>query len=113
MKIITKEIENKMDKAPLYSKDGMGKDAPVICKIFNPYSDHRFYILEAGKKLENGDREIYVLTTCCGEKEYGYMMLSDLTETKVNVHGYRLPLERDKWFSGTVADALIDSGIAA
>ena len=112
MKMITKAIETLMDKYPLYSQDGKGKDAKVLFKAFNPYGAHTWYVLEAGEKLDNGDRELFVLSTACGEKEYGYMMLSDLTETKVNVFGMRMPLERDMYFKGTVADALKDAGIA-
>lgn len=112
MKMITKDIENKMARFPLYSQEGKGKDAKVLFKVFNPYGGQSWYVLEAGQ-VSDGDRMLFVLTTNCGDAEYGYMMLSDLTDTKVNVHGYLLPLERDKWFSGTVADALKESGVAA
>ena len=111
MKLITKEIERMMDRYPLYSQDGKGKEAKVLFKVFNPYGGQSWYVLEAGA-LENGDRELYAMMTCGGEKEYGYLMLSDLTDTRVNVAGCRLPLERDKWFSGTVADALRDARVA-
>lgn len=36
---------------------------------------------------------------------------SDITKTKVRFGGYELPLERDRWFKGTVADALKDAGV--
>ena len=39
MKLMTKEIEKKLEKAPLYSKDGQGKDAEVVCKFFAPWSN--------------------------------------------------------------------------
>ena len=39
-------------------------------------------------------------------------MLSDMTETKVDVFGYSMPLEHDMYFSGTVMDAKKDAGIA-
>ena len=109
MKIVTKEIEKLMDKYPLYSQDGKGNDAKVLFKAFNPYGGESWYVLEAGEKQPDGDRELFVLTTVGGDKEYGYMMLSDITETTVNVFGYRMHLERDKFFSGTVADALKDA----
>ena len=111
MKMITKAIEKSLDKYPLYSQDGKGAEAKVLFKAFNPYGAHTWYVLEAGEKLDNGDRELFVLSTDGYEKEYGYMMLSDLTETKVNFHGCRLPLERDMYFNGTVADALKDAGL--
>lgn len=112
MKMITKDIERLMDRYPLYSQDGKGNAAKVLFKVFNPYGAQSWYVLEAGPVGENGDRELYALVTGCGEKEYGYLMLSDLTDTRVNVYGSRMPLERDKWFSGTVADALKDAHVA-
>ena len=113
MKIITKDIERLMDKYPLYSQDGKGNDAKVLFKAFNPYGGQSWYVLEASEPYEDGDRRLFVLSTVNGEKEYGYMMLSDITDTTVNVFGYRMHLERDLYFSGTVADALKDAGIDA
>ena len=112
MKLITKAIENKFSKFPLYSQDGKGDKAAVIAKFFNPYGDGTWYVLEAGEAMENGDRELYALCVFHGEAEYGYLMLSDLTDTKVRVWGHEMPLERDLYFSGTVADAKRDAGIA-
>ena len=111
MKIITKEIEKKFAKFPLYSQDGKGDNAEVIFKAFNPYGGQSWYILEAGEEVD-GDRELFALMCANGEAEYGYMMLSDITETKVNVFGYKMPLERDKWFNGTVADAKREENVA-
>lgn len=111
MKMITKEIEKKMDKAPLYSKDGKGEDAEVIFKVFNPYGAQSWYVLEAGEVV-NGDRELFVYMAACGEGEYGYIMLSDLTNTKVTVWGHKMPLERDMYFKGTLADAKRDANVA-
>ena len=111
MKMITKEIERLMDRYPLYSQDGKGDAAKVLFKVFNPYGGQSWYVLEAGP-VEDGDREIFVLSTNVGEKEYGYMMLSDLTDTRVNVFGCQMPFERDKYFSGSVADALKDACVA-
>ena len=112
MKMITSEILRQMDKFPLYSQDGKCDAAKVLFKVFNPYGGQSWYVLEAGPADEKGDREIFVLSTNLGEAEYGYMMLSDLTDTKVNVFGCQMPLERDKWFKGTVADALKDARVA-
>ena len=67
MKLVTKEIERKFEKYPLYSQDGKGDDAIVICKFFNPYGAESWYVLEAGEKQEDGDRELFVLATCLGE----------------------------------------------
>ena len=113
MKIITKEIEKLMDKYPLYSQDGKGNNAKVLFKAFNPYGSETWYVLEASAPTEDGDRELFVLSPDgFGGCEYGYMMLSDITKTTVNVFGYRMPLERDKYFKGTVADAKKDMNVA-
>lgn len=110
-KMITKPIEKLMDKYPMYSQDGKGEDAVVLFKVFNPYGAMSWYVLEAGEPDDRGDRELFVLVTNLGEKEYGYCRLSDLTDTTVNVFGYRMHLERDRYFKGTVRDALIDARI--
>ena len=36
MKLLTKELEKKFEKYPLYSQDGKGLDAEVIAKFYNP-----------------------------------------------------------------------------
>jgi len=109
--IVTAEARRLMDKYPLYSQDGKGDKAKVLFKVFNPYGGQSWYVLEAGEIQPDGDRELFALVTDCGEKEYGYLMLSDLTKTKVTFGGYQLPLERDIYFKGTVADALKDARI--
>lgn len=113
MKIITKAIEALMDKHPLYSQDGKGDNAKVLFKAFNPYGGESWYVLEASKPYEDGDRELFVLSSNgFGGVEYGYMMLSDITKTKVRVGCYLMPLERDMYFKGTVADAKKDMHVA-
>lgn len=111
MKMITKEIENRMNRYPLYSQDGKGDQAKVLFKVFNPYGGQSWYVLEAGQVQPDGDRELFVFATYGGEGEYGYMMLSDFTNTHVKIGAYRMPLEHDKYFSGTMKDARIDAGL--
>lgn len=102
MKLMTKEIESKLAKSPLYSKDGQGKNAEVIVKYFNPYGAGTWLITE-GEKQENGDWLLYGYCHIF-EWEWGYVTLSELENTKVNVGGIALPLERDLYSSGTVAE---------
>ena len=111
MKMITAEIERMMGKYPLYSQDGKGDEAKVLFKVFNPYGSGSWYVLEAGEKQEDGDRELFAWVVLNGEPEYGYLMLSDLTDTMISVFGCRLPLERDRYFRGTIADAKRDARI--
>lgn len=93
MKLWTKEIEQRAAKFPLGSQDGKGLDAIVLVKYFNPYGAGTWLITEA-EKQEDGD---YLLFGYCHifEGEFGYVMLSELQNTKVNVFGCQLPLERD------------------
>lgn len=92
MKLITKAIENKLIKYPLYSQDGK-KIKDVIVKFFHPWSGWRWYVTE-GNKLENGDWEFFGFVEGL-EKEWGYFTLSELERLNNPI-----PVERDKWFEG-------------
>ena len=54
MKLLTKELEKKFEKYPLYSQDGKGLDAEVIAKFYNPYG-HGTWLITEGDKQEDGD----------------------------------------------------------
>ena len=94
-KIITKEIEKRLEKYPLYSQEGKGEDATVVLKVFNPYGSGTWLITE-GDRQENGD---YLLFGYCtldeAEWEWGYILLSELESIYINVYGCQLPLERE------------------
>lgn len=93
MKLMTKEIEKKLEKHPIYSQDGKGKEADVLCKFFTPWSNWSWYVLE-GEKQEDGDWYLYGYTVS-DFSEFGYFMLSDLE----NVRGpFGLKIERDMYF---------------
>lgn len=102
MKMLTKEIERKLEKHPFGSTEGKGFDAEVIVKYFNPYGRGTWLITE-GEKQENGD---WLLWGYCNifEWEWGYVTLSEIVNTKVNVCGMAMPIERDLYSSGTVAE---------
>ena len=93
MKLWTKEIERKAEQFPIGSQDGKGLDATVFVKFFNPYGTGSWLITES-EKQEDGD---YLLFGYCHlfEWEWGYVLLSEILNTKVNVFGCQLPLERD------------------
>ncbi len=93
MKLWTKELENKAKKYPLCSQENKGKDAKVLVKYFNPYGNGTWLITEA-EKQKNGD---WLLFGFCHifEWEWGYIMLSEIQNTKINVFGCKLNLERD------------------
>ena len=96
MKLITKDIEKKLAKHPLYSTDGQ-KEKEVIVKYFNPYGGWRWYVCE-GEKQENGDWLFFGLVEGI-EKEWGYFTLSELQSIPTP---YNLGIERDLHYKGTL-----------
>ena len=54
MELMTKELENKFEKYPLYSQDGKIEEAKVIAKYFNPCGAGTWLITE-GEKQSDGD----------------------------------------------------------
>lgn len=95
MKLMTKEIEKKLEKNPLYSHDGEGENAKVIVKYFNPCGRGTWLITE-GEKQENGD---WLLFGYCEiyEWEWGYVTLSELESVKLP---FGMGIERDLYVNG-------------
>ena len=93
MKLMTKELEKKFEKYPLYSQDGMGGKAKVLVKYFNPVGAGTWLITE-GNKLENGDYEMFGYCHLGDDEmaELGYVMLSELENLKLP---FGLKVERD------------------
>lgn len=91
---MTKAIEKKIEKYPLYSQDGKGEEAKVVCKFFNAFGDGTWYVLE-GRKEENGDYLFFGIVEMYGEREYGYFTLSQLASAR----RWGMPcVERDLYF---------------
>ena len=53
MQLITKTIENKLKKRPLYSQEG-NENPDIVVKFFNPCGIGTWYITE-GEKQPDGD----------------------------------------------------------
>lgn len=104
MKLITKEIEKAIAKAPIYSKDGQGENAEVIVKFFYPYGVGTWLVVE-GEKLENGDYEFFGYVDLGYGYEAGYFMLSQL-ESIAKANRYGLGVERDLHAHGTVKELM-------
>lgn len=101
MKLITKEIERKIERTPLYSQDGKGKAAPVICKFFTPDAAATWLVIE-GEKQDNNDFLFFGIATLDGHFwEYGYFTLSELLKVRGR---FGLPIERDLYAAGVVGD---------
>ena len=111
MKLITNELEKLFEKYPLYSQDGLGGNAKVIAKFFNPIGAGTWIITE-GNKLENGDYEMFGYCHLGDDKlaELGYVMLSELENIKLP---YGLTIERDLYLSKdcNLIQAMKESGI--
>ena len=95
MKLITKELEKIFEKYPIGSQDGLGGNAKVIAKFFNPVGVGTWLITE-GNKLENGDYEMFRYCHLGDDEmaELGYIMLSQLEELKLP---FGLHVERDMY----------------
>lgn len=103
MKLVTKEIEREFKKYPLGSQDGKGDDALVILKVFNPYGSQTWLITEAEK--DGDDWYCFGCANLFGFWEWGYISINELANTKVNVFGFKMGLERDMYCKGkTVRD---------
>jgi hypothetical protein len=97
MQLITKAIEAKLAKKPLYSTDGE-KISDVIVKFFTPDSSWTWWAIE-GEKQES-DWVFFGLVEG-HERELGYFRLSELLQIR---GGFGLPIERDRHFSGYKID---------
>lgn len=100
MKLLTKEIENKMP--PLYSnEDKKPEDIPIIVKFFYPGGAWTWYATEG--QWEDGDYLFFGLVRGF-EAELGYFSLKQLMDCKGH---YGLRVERDIYFGDhTLAEAM-------
>ena len=76
MQLMTKELEKRFKKFPLYAQDGKGDEAIIVVKYFNPFGGGTWLITE-GEKQEDGD---WMFFGYCHifEWEWGYVRLSEL-----------------------------------
>lgn len=86
MKLITKEIQKKLDKAPYYGTE-------PICKFFNPCGAGTWIIF--GQDKENPDILFCVADLGMQCVEAGTISLSELQNAKLP---FGLSIERDLWF---------------
>lgn len=111
MKLITEELKEKFKKYPLGSQDGLGKDAKVIVKYFNPTGVGTWLITEADK-LENVDYEMFGYCHLGDDEnaEFGYVLLSELENIKLP---FGLSIERDLYMNqdNNIVDVMKSSGI--
>lgn len=111
MKLMTKELEKKFEKYPLYSQNDKGGESIVLVKYFNPMGAGTWLITE-GNKQANGDYELFGYC-CLGDDidaEFGYVMLSELENIKLP---FGLKIERDLYLKNncTLVEAMEQSGL--
>lgn len=100
MKLITKQIENRLAKHPIYSQDNKGSNAIAICKFF--LGNFTWYVLEA-EKQPTGDYLFYGIVDNGYEREYGYFRLSELESLRI---WGCLKVERDMYFDPVKVSSL-------
>lgn len=91
MKLMTKEIEKKLEKYGQTGENEKGFDSEIVVKYFNPLSNQTWLFTE-GERIGN-DWELYgYVEVFSGIPEWGYTMLSDIENVKLPMG---LSLERD------------------
>lgn len=96
MKLITRQIEKRLEKFPLYSQNSKGDNATIVCKFF--LASWTWYVLEA-QKQPNGDYLFYGIVDNGRELERGYFRLSELESLRV---WGCVKVERDMYFNPIV-----------
>ena len=93
MKLLTKEIEEKIPKIYTYESN-KPKDVPVKLRFFCPWNNWTWYVTE-GERIEDGDFKFFGWVV--GHyPEMGYFLLSELESVK---GPFGLEIERDIYFS--------------
>lgn len=93
MKLITKAIEEKLLKHPLYSQE-KNPNPEILVKFFTPWAGWTWYVTEGNKEENDWLFFGYVEGQ---ENELGYFRLSELQEVK---GPFGLKIERDLYFEG-------------
>ena len=101
MKLMTKDIEKKALKYPIFSQDEKGLDAEIIVKFFDPTSNWTWYAIEYDPK-----NKIFVGYVSGLENEFGDFSLTELQSIKGR---FGLGIERDKYFKPTKLEDLYEN----
>lgn len=97
MRLMTKELETTLKQYPIGSQDGLGMNANVLVKYFNPCGAGTWLITEA-EQQENGDWLLYGYCHLF-EWEWGYVALSELESVRLP---FGLGIERELYATGGV-----------
>tara|TARA_Y100000401_G_scaffold33776_1_gene25158 strand:+ start:62 stop:382 length:321 start_codon:yes stop_codon:yes gene_type:complete len=91
MKLLTKEIEQRLIENFRANRKSGELDLKVVCKLFNPSGIGTWYLTEL-----DPDTNIAYGLCCLHESEYGTVSIDELRELKLPPFG--LGIERDKFF---------------
>jgi hypothetical protein len=101
MKLFTSEINQRLFKQ--YPLGGNLEKQVVVCKIFNPYSNGRWYLLNS----DPADPDyLWAIVEMGGTVEIGSVSRKELETARVG--RFKLPLERDLGYSMTNAKEVYD-----
>jgi len=104
MKLLTKEIKNRMPK--LYAnEDKKPEDIEVIAKFFNPCGSWAWYATEGQQEEEDYTFFGYVRGN---DNELGYFSLNELSSVKLQ---FGLGIERDLHFGKHTLKEVMDKRI--
>jgi hypothetical protein len=101
MKLFTKDINQK-----LFAQYRIGSDLnkqKVVAKIFNPYGEGRWYLLNSDP---NDPDYLWAIVQIGDNVEIGSVSRSELERARIKPFG--LPLERDTYFSDRVAIEVLE-----
>jgi hypothetical protein len=90
-KLFTAAIDRQLANQYKYGSD-LSKQK-VVTKIFNPYGEGRWYLLNSDP---NDPDYIWAIVSMYGEVEIGSVSRRELENIRLTP--YRLPLERDRYF---------------
>lgn len=90
MQLMTKEIEKKALKFPIYSQEEKGLDAEIIVKFFDPTGSWTWYATEY-----DPENKIFMGYVSGFENEFGSFSLTELESVKGR---FGLGIERDRHF---------------
>ena len=80
-RLMTPRLEEAFIGYPLYSLDGMGKDA--VCRAVFALGSVRWFILEG--ETEGNDTILFGIVVGLMEDEYGYISLNELSEVELDL----------------------------
>ncbi|MCH5248367.1 MAG: DUF2958 domain-containing protein [Lachnospiraceae bacterium] len=103
MKLMTKEIEGKLEQIGLFPETDSMLEAEVIVKYFNPCGAATWLVV-GGERTED-DWELYGYATLGHGWEWGSVMLSELESYK---GPFLIGIERDLYCAGKCVKELVE-----